>query len=281
MSTSIFGKSFSIRNSVAHRLGDSAVAASSWMSDSSIYMKIASGSSSRSGVFASVSSQVFFSIRNSVAHRLGDSAVAASSWMSDSSIYMKIASGSSSRSGVFASVSSQVGQKDDVLLYNQPTLSILDTKPAATVASIVSVVAANLDHVGTSVMMRFKMTSVESTMWVSNSVLLDRACAGLGGNSGLFVSVCMQSGALTMSVGGALGVSVVFSMARVLGSAGQFSNWISDSCIVVKTSRNVCSAYTVQASAGRLVFGSFTRSLTHDLLCCPQFLFRIHYCEWP
>jgi hypothetical protein len=54
------------------------------------------------------------------------------------------------------------------------------------------------------------------------------------------------------------------SKARVLGSAGQISNWISDSCIIAKTSRNIGSVYTVQASAGRLVSGIFTRSLTHD-----------------
>jgi len=199
--------------------------------------------------------------------------------MSDFSIYMKIASASSSRSGIFASVSSQVGQKDDVLVYNQPTPSILDTKPATTGASIVSVVAANLDKVGTSVMMRFKMTAVESTMWVSNSVLLDRACAGLGGNSCLFVSVHMQSGSLTMSVTyrspvtifdtahvvptsvlssltivgsslGAFGSSQLFS--RIGFSNTEASYWIASSCMSSKIAATYGSRLFVIVTAAFL-----------------------------
>jgi hypothetical protein len=58
VSMSIFGTSFSVGNSGAARFGGSAVFVSSWRSDSYIYVKIASGSSSRLGLYLSVSLQV-------------------------------------------------------------------------------------------------------------------------------------------------------------------------------------------------------------------------------
>jgi len=295
------------------RMGQSAAQFSVWSSDSSVIslnsrgfsstlslVVSAFGTGSVSHIFSykapnlssgaynapasgSVSVSLFgtsFSFQNSAGLKSGSSSVPASTWISDSSLNIKTMSGTSLRLGMKASVSNQVGSMNDELsLFGRPAPSKLHSKPVASGSSLVSLVGTNLGVVGMTAAMHLKATTVEATVWVSNSALLAKSSAGLGKDSHVVVSVHMQSGTETLLVtyvfpsvqvaishtvpaSGSSLLSVIGSsigsvdssqvLSRIGSSIPEVSHWIASSCMTSKVVAGHGTALSVELTVAQL-----------------------------
>jgi hypothetical protein len=229
---------------------------------------------------------------SSIGVRAGGSSCEASEWTSDTLVSCKVAAGVSRTLRVAVTGGVLVGTLTKAMSYHAPVVAGVNetTNHAATGGSSMTVSGAHFGTVDTSVKARIGGTAASASVWVSDSAVVARVSAGVGGalrvavTAGVIVgtvseassydapSVVSVAGAGTVPTTGQTSITMsgadfgTYSSsvaARAGGTACESSGWVSDSSVICKVPAGSGSALQVSVTTAVQV-GTLTKAMNYS-----------------
>jgi len=221
--------------------------------------------------------------------KAGSTVCTSTQWTSETSVVGKIAAGIGRSQAMTVSVAIVTGTETEVITYDAAEITAVwrgrNHAPAG--GSSTTIIALNFAKTSYSVSSRLGATDGETTVWLSDNIVVCRVAGGEGGSVSLSltagVGVGSSTGMLSYNAprlstspgnvmhdrsqvtvhGLALGVHDYSIAARLRGTASQRSAWLSDSSLLSLPGTAISGTRLVSVTAGILV-GSLSESLSFD-----------------
>ncbi len=247
-----------------------------------------------------VAGRNFGSFDTTLRVRIGGTSCEASLWRSDSSISCKYSVGVSSSLSIAATIYSQRATLSMILSYAAPLLSSSNSILHMTSgSSSVTVLGSLLGTFDSTVRVRIGGTAGEATSWISDSSVRVKISAGVASSLTAVATVTSlrhsllslisyrgpvvtsftlpmpSTGSAVLSLFGAGFGSFDYTIAARVGqTSAQFSNWLSDSSLTVKSSAGLGASLPLKVTVG-LVRESSTLDVSY---VSPLISSLSHYC---